>query len=56
LPPVLGPIVIGLLGGIACDLFIGKALIKAHAFDESDRAGGEDPTHRESAKRFLQNP
>jgi glycerol uptake facilitator protein len=51
LPPVLGPLVGGLLGGIAYDLFIGKALIKANAVDETDRGSGEDPSHRESVKR-----
>ncbi|HEU4678733.1 MAG TPA: hypothetical protein VFS35_04375, partial [Terrimicrobiaceae bacterium] len=43
LPPVLGPIVGGLLGAFAYDLFIGKALIKAHAIKESERPSGEDP-------------
>jgi len=32
---VVVPIVGGLLGGIAYDLFIGKALVKAHAVDET---------------------
>jgi glycerol uptake facilitator protein len=43
LPPVIGPIVGGLLGAFAYDLFIGKALIQAHAVKESDRPSGEDP-------------
>jgi glycerol uptake facilitator protein len=50
LPPVLGPIVGGLLGAFAYDLFIGKALIKAHAINVDERASGEDPSHRESKK------
>jgi glycerol uptake facilitator protein len=50
LVPVLGPIVGGLLGGFAYDLFIGKALLQAHAVTESDRASGRDPSHHESAK------
>jgi glycerol uptake facilitator protein len=50
LPPVIGPIVGGLLGGFAYDLFIGKALIKAHAVIEGERASGEDPSHHEPKK------
>jgi glycerol uptake facilitator protein len=50
LPPVIGPIIGGLLGAFAYDLLIGKALIKAHAVVESERASGEDPSHHE-AKR-----
>jgi glycerol uptake facilitator protein len=48
LPPVIGPIVGGLLGGFAYDLFVGKALIKAHAITESERASGRGPSHHES--------
>ena len=47
LPPVIGPIVGGLLGAFAYDLFIGNALLKAHAISESDRPSGRDPSHRE---------
>jgi glycerol uptake facilitator protein len=47
--PILGPVVGGLLGGFAYDLFIGKALVKAHEMKESDRASGEDPSYRERA-------
>jgi glycerol uptake facilitator len=50
LPPVIGPIVGGLLGAFAYDLFIGKALISAHAVIAADRASGEDPSHHEAKK------
>jgi glycerol uptake facilitator protein len=50
LPPVIGPIIGGLLGGLAYDLFIGKALISAHAVTPADRASGEDPSHHEAKK------
>jgi hypothetical protein len=40
----------GLLGELAYDLFIGKALIQAHAINEKDLASGEDPSHREPPK------
>jgi glycerol uptake facilitator protein len=43
LPPVLGPIVGGLLGGFAYDLTIGRALQQAHAIVAP--AEGMDPTH-----------
>jgi glycerol uptake facilitator protein len=49
IPPVLGPIVGGLLGAFSYDFFIGKALIKANELKESDRAAGEDPSYRERA-------
>jgi glycerol uptake facilitator protein len=47
LPPVLGPIVGGLLGAFAYDLTIGRALVNAHLVS-SDRIAGEDPSHTES--------
>jgi glycerol uptake facilitator protein len=46
LPPVIGPIVGGVLGGFAYDLFIGNTLLKAHEIKQSDRADGEDPSHK----------
>ncbi len=48
LPPVIGPIVGGLLGAFAYDLFIGRTLVKAHLLssDPNQRAGGEDPSHK----------
>jgi glycerol uptake facilitator protein len=48
LPPVLGPLVGGVLGGFAYDLFIGRALIRAHAISVVDRPSGEDPSHHEA--------
>jgi hypothetical protein len=46
LQPVLRPIVGGLLGGCAYDLFIGKALIQTHAVSESDRAAEIRPINK----------
>ena len=50
LPPVIGPIIGGILGAFAYDLLIGKILIKAHAMTANERAEGED-TSRPEAKR-----
>jgi glycerol uptake facilitator protein len=46
LVPVIGPIIGGLLGAFAYDIFIGKTLIDANQMKKSDRADGEDPTHK----------
>jgi glycerol uptake facilitator protein len=46
LPPVLGPLVGGLCGGFAYDIFIGSALVKAHKIS-GQRADGEDPEHKD---------
>jgi len=48
--PVVGPLVGGVLGAFAYDLFIGSTLIKAHAITGDERASGEDPTHKEAPK------
>jgi glycerol uptake facilitator protein len=45
LPPVLGPMVGGMLGALAYDFFIGRALLRAHAV--ASPASGMDPTHHE---------
>ena len=47
LPPVIGPIVGGLLGAFAYDFLIGNALAQANIIKKSDRAGGMDPSYRE---------
>ncbi len=50
IPPVLGPLVGGLLGAFAYDFFIGGALLKANAIQgeiPGERSSGEDPTHKE---------
>ena len=45
LPPVLGPMVGGLLGTLAYDLMIGRPLMRSNAIIEP--ASGMDPAHRE---------
>ena len=45
LPPVLGPMVGGLLGTLAYDLMIGRPLMRANAVTEP--AAGMDPSHVE---------
>jgi len=49
LPPVIGPIVGGILGALAYDVTIGRALIKAHRLSEDpeQRADGMDSSHSE---------
>jgi glycerol uptake facilitator protein len=49
LPPVLGPLVGGVLGALAYDLFIGRALVTAHKLsqDPEQRAEGMDASHME---------
>jgi glycerol uptake facilitator protein len=53
LPPVLGPIVGGLLGAFAYDLFIGRALVHARELpiEPEDRAGGEDASYTQSGSQ-----
>jgi glycerol uptake facilitator protein len=51
LPPVIGPLVGGVLGAFAYDICIGKALMKANKIKESDLPDGEDPTHKRSDSR-----
>jgi glycerol uptake facilitator protein len=49
LPPVIGPIVGGLLGAFSYDLFIGRALVQANRLsaEPEKRAGGEDASYTE---------
>ncbi len=49
IPPVVGPIVGGILGALAYDFTIGKALVTAHKLssDPEARADGMDSSHRE---------
>jgi glycerol uptake facilitator protein len=51
LPPVIGPIIGGILGAFAYDLLIGKTLIKAHAMTQNERAEGEDISRPEAKRR-----
>jgi glycerol uptake facilitator protein len=50
LPPVIGPVVGGILGALAYDVTIGRALIQAHLLSANplDRAEGMDATHSEN--------
>jgi glycerol uptake facilitator protein len=45
LPPVVGPMVGGLLGTVAYDLLIGRTLIRGNALQSP--TGGMDPSHRQ---------
>jgi len=49
LPPVIGPLVGGVLGALAYDFTIGRSLIMAHRLsrDPQARADGMDSTHKE---------
>ena len=49
LPPVLGPLVGGVVGALAYDLTIGRALLKAHGMSQDPlaRPSGRDPSHHE---------
>jgi glycerol uptake facilitator protein len=49
LPPVIGPIVGGVLGAFAYDFFIGRALVQGNRLssDPESRAGGEDSSYTE---------
>ncbi len=47
LPPVIGPMVGGLIGAWLYDLFIGRALMRAHAV--AAPASGMDPAHHDPA-------
>jgi glycerol uptake facilitator protein len=48
LPPVLGPLIGGVVGAVAYDLFIGRALVKAHRLADL-RTEGMDPSYKEAA-------
>jgi hypothetical protein len=56
LPPVIGPIVGGLLGAFAYDLFIGRALVQAHelADNPEDRPSGEDSSYTQSGSEHRE--
>jgi glycerol uptake facilitator protein len=49
LPPILGPLVGGVLGAVAYDLFIGRALVKAHRVATEHRPEGMDASYKEAA-------
>jgi glycerol uptake facilitator protein len=48
LPPVIGPLVGGVLGALAYDLVIGRALVRAHRLANL-RTEGVDPAYKETA-------
>jgi len=47
LPPVIGPLVGGVLGAVAYDLLIGRTLVKAHRLAAEQRPEGMDPSYKE---------
>ena len=49
LPPILGPLVGGVLGALAYDVFIGRALVKAHRIATEQRPEGMDASYKEAA-------
>jgi glycerol uptake facilitator protein len=49
LPPILGPLVGGVLGAVSYDLFIGRALVKAHRIATEQRPEGMDASYKEAA-------
>jgi glycerol uptake facilitator protein len=53
IPPVLGPIVGGLLGAISYDWFIGNSLITANKI-HGQRADGEDPEHKDELEHPVE--
>jgi glycerol uptake facilitator protein len=49
LPPILGPLVGGVLGAVSYDFFIGRALVKAHRIATEQRPEGMDASYKEAA-------
>jgi glycerol uptake facilitator protein len=49
LPPVVGPLVGGVLGALAYDFFIGRTLINANRLSGVPRQEGMDPSYKEAA-------
>jgi glycerol uptake facilitator protein len=49
LPPVLGPLVGGVLGALAYDFTIGRALVKANRIATEQRPEGMDASYKEAA-------
>jgi hypothetical protein len=49
LPPILSPLVGGVLGALAYDLLIGRILVQANKLSQDPlaRSQGRDPSHRE---------
>jgi glycerol uptake facilitator protein len=49
IPPVLGPLIGGVLGAVAYDVFIGRALVKANRIATERRPEGMDASYKEAA-------